>query len=144
MEELLAGTWQNGVIYDPMQDGCELRINGECVLWHKLAVVCEREAVRRGIVLEEATAPAVAPVMAQDAPKVVEPVKVSKPRCPHYKAIRRAFAIATELGLDTKADEAMRAAFGRCLHKEVASREVLNSRDWLLLGDAMKARQLAW
>jgi hypothetical protein len=74
----------------------------------------------------------------------VEVVKTHKPRCPHYKAIRRAFAIATEQGLDTKADVEMRAAFGRCLHRDVPSREVLNGRDWMLLGDAMKRRQLAW
>ena len=140
METLLAGTWENGVVYDSLQDGCELRINGECIFWHRLAVVVEREAVRRGVVLEEAAQEAV------NAVALTQPaqVKASKGRCPHYKAIRRAFAIATELGLDTRADEAMRAAFGRFLRRDVPSRESLSGGDWMLLGDAMKRHQLAW
>ena len=104
------------------------------------ALVAKVQATREQLA-QEATARATA---AQDATKDVQPVKASKGRCPHYKAIRRAFAIATELGLDTRADEAMRAAFGRFLHRDVPTREVLNGRDWMLIGDAMKRHQLAW
>lgn len=65
-------------------------------------------------------------------------------RCAHYKSIRRAFAIAREAGLDTKADEAMRAAFSHFLGRAVETREALSGGDWMLVGNAIKARRLAW
>ncbi len=43
-------------------------------------------------------------------------------KCAHYKEIRRCFAIAREHGLDTRADEAMRAAIGRQLGFTVETR----------------------
>lgn len=92
--------------------------------------------------------PAIAPELAtarENAAPVALPVaSVSRPRCPFYRAIRRCFAIARDLGLDTKADEAMRAAFGRYLGRAISSREELDGSDWMLIGDALKARRLAW
>jgi hypothetical protein len=74
-----------------------------------------------------------------------EPIPApEKPRCLHYKAIRRAFAIAREAGLDTRADEKMRAAFARVLGRVIESREELSGGDWLLVGNAIKTRHLAW
>jgi hypothetical protein len=92
-------------------------------------------------------APAIAP-QAATAPLSCAPVALpvaseSRPRCPHYRAIRRAFAIAREKGLDVRADEAMRAAFGRCLGRTVETRECMNGGEWQAVGDAMK-RGLAW
>ncbi len=93
-------------------------------------------------------APAIAPqaATARDnaAPVALPVASESRPRCPFYRSIRRAFAIARDLGLDTKADDAMRAAFGRCLGRTIESRDELNGDDWMRLGDAMKARRLAW
>jgi hypothetical protein len=92
-------------------------------------------------------APAIAPqaATARDnaAPVALPATSESRPRCPHYRAIRRAFAIAREKGLDTRADEAMRAAFGRCLGRTVETRECMNGGEWQAVGDAMK-RGLAW
>lgn len=69
---------------------------------------------------------------------------VKAPRYPFYREIRRAYAIAREAGLDTKADEAMRAAFASILGRKVPSRETMNGRDWLLVGNAIKERRLTW
>jgi hypothetical protein len=81
----------------------------------------------------------------ENAVPVALPVaSVSRPRCPFYRSVKRAFAIARDLGLDTKADEAMRAAFGRYLGRAISSREELDGSDWMLIGDALKARRLAW
>jgi hypothetical protein len=71
-------------------------------------------------------------------------IKPSAPRCSFYKSIRRAYAIAKDAGLDTRADDAMRAAFAAFLGRSVPTRETLNARDWLLVGDAIKSRRLAW
>lgn len=74
----------------------------------------------------------------------VSGAKKSAPRCAWYRDIRRAYAIAREAGLDVKADEAMRAAFGRLLGRRIETREEMNGADWIAVGDAMKARVLAW
>lgn len=65
-------------------------------------------------------------------------------RCAHSKEIRRCFAIAREHGLDTRADEAMRAAIGRQLGFTVETREVLNGYQWKQVGDMVKRGALAW
>jgi hypothetical protein len=66
------------------------------------------------------------------------------PRCSFYKSIRYCFAVARDAGLDTRADDAMRAAFAAFLGRAVPSRETLNGRDWMLVGNAIKSRRLAW
>ncbi len=98
----------------------------------------ELEAVRAFMAyLEAATMPTPA------APQ--SPAQAAKaPRCSHFKAIKRAYAIAREAGLNVKADEAMRAAFSGFLCKPVASRETLSGSDWSACGDAMKAGYLTW
>lgn len=93
-------------------------------------------------------APAIAP-QAATAHETAAPVALvvaspKAPRCPFYRAIRRAYAIARDLGLDTKADDAMRAAFSRCLGRTIESRDELNGGDWMRLGDELNARRLAW
>ncbi len=92
-------------------------------------------------------APAIAPQAAtarENAAPVALPVaSVSRPRCPHYRAVKRAFAIAREKGLDVRDSEAMRAAFGRCLGRTVETRECMNGGEWQAVGDAIK-RGLAW
>jgi hypothetical protein len=90
-----------------------------------------------------------AAMMPACAALVVVPANVpqneaQRARCPFYRSIRRAYAIARDAGLDTKADDAMRLAFGRCLGRAIASRDELNGSDWSLIGDAIKARRLAW
>jgi hypothetical protein len=80
------------------------------------------------------------------APVIVEPVKAPRIRCPHYKAIRRAFAIAKEKGLDTskagkaRARHAMEDVIGQCVN----SRSEYNGGDWMRFGDAIKAGRATW
>ncbi len=100
--------------------------------------------------------PVVAPTACENAGAVIvaAPVKtrqtvtqresVPRVRCAWYRAIRRAYAIARDCGLDTKADAAMRAAFAAYFGRAIESREQLTARDWLAVGDAVKARRLAW
>jgi hypothetical protein len=90
---------------------------------------------------QEATAPAVAPVMAQDATEVVEPVKVSKGRCPHYASIKTCFAAFIECGLSTEPDS-MRSELSRLLGVSVASRRALTGAQWMLAAE--RARREAW
>ncbi len=49
-------------------------------------------------------------------------------RCPHFKAIRRCYAIAADRGLNVKEEPAMRRAFGRALGREVTTREELTGK----------------
>ncbi len=86
---------------------------------------------------------------ASAAPEASKPeaVKAAKPaRCPHYKLIRRFFAIAREAGLDTSQSakpqmrHALETAMGRCVN----SRSEVSAGEWQMLGDAIKRRQLAW
>ncbi len=78
-----------------------------------------------------------APVTLEAAPEIA-------PRCPFYREIRRAYAIARDCGLDVKADEAMRAEFGRLLGRPIETREAMNGADWGRVGNAMKEGQLSW
>jgi hypothetical protein len=82
-----------------------------------------------------------ATLTAIQAPKSVAATKVS---CAHFPAIKRAFAIAHEAGLDTKADAKMRAAFGRYLGREVSSRNSLSGSEWDMAATAVKCGELAW
>jgi pyrroline-5-carboxylate reductase len=95
-----------------------------------------RNAAQAPQACEAMPAPATSQNVAQEA--------VAAPRCVHFKSIKRVYAIARDAGLNVKADEAMRAAFSRFLGRAISSREELNGRDWLLIGDAIKARHLAW
>lgn len=72
------------------------------------------------------------------------PVAERAPRCPFYREIRRCYAIAREAGLDTEADEAMRAAFARYLGRTVPTRETLCGADWARVANAIKGKRLAW
>lgn len=66
------------------------------------------------------------------------------PRCSHYKAIRRTFAIAKDRGLDTKDESAMRRAFGRALGRRIESRNEMSGGDWDYVARQMKRGALAW
>lgn len=100
-----------------------------------------QQATAHAIEAAPAALPA-APVIARHS--AAEREESAKPRCCHYKAIRRCFAIARDLGLNTRDDEGMRAAFGRFLGRALGSRDELTGCEWMLLGDAMKMRRLAW
>ncbi len=56
-----------------------------------------------------------------------KPVKV---RCPHYKAIRRFFAVAKSAGLNCDNKKGMRAAFSAMLGKTVTTRADLRAADY--------------
>jgi len=71
-------------------------------------------------------------------------VPESARRCPHYRAIRRTFAIAKDRGLDVKDESAMRRAIGRALGRTIESRDELGASDWQTVGDLMKRGALAW
>ncbi len=79
----------------------------------------------------------------QAAPVAVQavPVKVSRVKCPHYRAIRRAFAIAKARGLDVskagkaRARHAMENAIGQCVN----SRAEYSGADWMRFGDKIKS-----
>jgi hypothetical protein len=68
-------------------------------------------------------------------------VNASRVRCGHWKAIKRAFAIARENGLDTsKVGKArMRHTMEDVLGKCVDSRGQYSGSDWMRFGDAIKA-----
>jgi hypothetical protein len=76
----------------------------------------------------------------------VEAAKASRVKCPHYRAIRRAFAIAKDRGLDTtkagkaRARHAMEDVVGQC----VESRAEYNGADWMKFGDKIKAGAVRW
>ena len=65
-------------------------------------------------------------------------------RCTFHKAIRRTFAIAKDRGLDVKDETGMRAAIGRAIGRNIASRDELGANDWQAVGDMMKAGALSW
>jgi len=80
------------------------------------------------------------------APVAVEAVKVPRAKCPHYRAIRRAFAIAKDAGLDVskagkaRARHAMENVIGECVN----SRAEYSGSDWMRFGDAIKAGAARW
>ncbi len=90
--------------------------------------------------------PESAPVAAQTPAIEAPATKPAKVRCPHYKAIRRAFAIARDAGLDcskagkARARHAMEDVIGQCVN----SRAEYSGSDWMRFGDAIKAGRSAW
>jgi Tfp pilus assembly protein PilE len=132
-----------GVVgYAPNASEAAAMLDDEIARWERFhATQAAHLAAMMPAVVE---APELATASENAAPAALVVASVSSARCPFYRSIRRAYAIARDLGLDTKADDAMRAAFGRCLGRTIKSRDELNGGDWMLLGDAMKARRLAW
>ena len=78
------------------------------------------------------------------APEKAAQSATNRPRCAHYKAIRRTFAIAKDRGLNVKDEAAMRWAFGRALGRTIETREEMTGNDWQAVGDMMKRGALAW
>jgi hypothetical protein len=89
--------------------------------------------------LQELAAPVVSVPVTMQAAKKNE-------RCPHWKLIKRFFAIAREAGLDTSKDakpkmrHAMESVMGRC----VDSRSEVRPGEWEMMGDAIKSKRLSW
>jgi len=78
------------------------------------------------------------------APEKAAQSATNRPRCPHYKSIRRTFAIAKDCGLNVKDEAAMRRAFGRALGRQIETREELNGNDWEAVGNMMRRGALTW
>lgn len=136
-----AGDYTNGIIsfYD---SECEVRSDGEVVYATNDLARCKKWAERAGLCFEYSK-PATAQAKLQaEAPQKAAPAR--RPRCLHYKTIRIAFAIAKDKGLDTRADEAMRAAFSRVLGRKIDSRDEMSGNDWCQVGRAMKFHGLGW
>ncbi len=80
------------------------------------------------------------------APVAPVAVKASRVRCPHYRAIRRAFAIAKDAGLDVskagkaRARHAMENVIGECVN----SRAEYSGSDWMRFGDKIKSGGARW
>jgi len=87
-----------------------------------------------------------AELAADVVPVKVEAVKAPRVKCPHYRAIRRAFAIAKEKGLDVskagkaRARHAMENVIGECVN----SRSEYSGSDWMRFGDAIKSGAARW
>lgn len=117
----------------------------ECITWR--ATVASKTQPRKSVYQRDD-----APQHAEKPARVIVPAKCASgaqrvtaaPRCPFYKSIRYCFAVARDAGLDCKADDAMCAAFAAFLGRAVPSRETLNGRDWLAVGNAIKSKKLAW
>jgi hypothetical protein len=139
-----------GMTFDAEMDGWIVQVESRSVGFARSAVDAFAQLQTELTRLETSRArrPDSAAVVAKSAvapagPAPAAPVKVPV-RCPHYPAIRRAYAIMRDVGLDLKADVAMRAAFSRFLGRAIESRQSLDRRDWLLVGNAIKSRRLAW
>ncbi len=135
----------------------ELALSMKCANgWELVAMiggVCEYSRVLFGCVAET-----IAETLrnAAPAPQACEAVNVSAARenvaqravaashSPSVKSIRRCFAVAREVGLDTRADAAMRASFSRFLGRAIESRAALKPADWSMIGTAIKAQELTW
>jgi hypothetical protein len=89
-------------------------------------------------VLQELAAPVVSVPVTMQAAKKNE-------RCPHWKLIKRFFAIAREAGLDTSAaaKPRMRHALESAMGRYVDSRGEVTANEWMMLGDRVKAG-LSW
>jgi len=117
----------------------------ECILW-RATVAGQTQApatlqiAHNALQHAENHAPATMTRTTANRPRIERQREV----CPHWKVIKRAFAIMRERGLNHHDDEAMRAAFSRFFCRNIESREVLTGEDWRLVGNAIKARRLAW
>ena len=155
IEAIKGATWSGSQWYTLWLCGRKV---GEVVGYSRAVGQLEGIARNQGLDLRAARAAYVAALEAEAAQSIekcapatmtrtvaiVARIEASAPRCPFYKSIRRCFAIAKEAGLDTRADAAMCAAFSAFLGRAVPTRETMNGRDWLLVGDAIKSRRLAW
>jgi hypothetical protein len=68
----------------------------------------------------------------------------TKTPCPFFRSVKRFYAIATEAGLDTSNDEAIRKAIGAFFGIELKSRKELSGGHWQSAGDALERGLLSW
>jgi hypothetical protein len=73
-----------------------------------------------------------------------EATPATSSRCPHYAAIKRAFAFATQRGLDTKDDAAWRLALSDYFDRPITTRRSLTGSEWWEVGNAIRDYQLSW
>ncbi len=114
--------------------------------WETILLVGTRGDVLVQRTLFETVAATVAATLKSEADKAarIAPAKVNVVRCPHWKSIKRAYAIARECGLNTRNADAFRAACSRFLCREIESRDELRGSDWEAIGTAIKCGELAW
>ncbi len=95
--------------------------------------------------MEFAACAALEELGAMDAAPVA-PVKASRVRCNHYKAIRRCYAIARDAGLDISKDgkAKMRHCFETVTGQCVESRGEYDGAAWLAFGDKIKSGAARW
>lgn len=98
------------------------------------------------IVVELGGAVPAEPELQPVGPEVPASAEAAQPkaRCPFYKQIRRFHAIAVDLGFDTKAKEACRAAMGMALGRRLGSREEVTGPEWELCANELRAGRLFW
>lgn len=84
------------------------------------------------------------PVQAPKVEAKKEAAKPAKVRCPHYKAIRRMFAVAQSAGLNCQNKKGMRAAFSALLGKPVVSRADLTAADYGRAVQSIEAGLMWW
>ena len=122
--------------YAETKDARDAAIYKERARHYEVLAETERERAQR-----EAAQP-----VTVEAPTAEVAHPVAKPRCPHYKLIKRFMAIARENGLDTSANakpqmrHAMESAMKRCVN----SRSEVTPQEWQMMGDLIKAGRLAW
>jgi hypothetical protein len=161
-----AGTWDGSHWYDLYLCGVKVGITvgyGRALEQLKVAARCsgidldaarlayveaieaqEIEAANSAQSVEVVQVVAVEANTAQTAVERKVAASPTKTLCCFYKSIRRFYAIAQEVGLDTKADAAIRLSVGAFFGIEIESRKQLSGGHWQAAGTAVKFGALYW
>ncbi len=161
-----AGTWDGSQWYDLYLVGQHVGITvgyGRAAEQLKVAARCsgidldaarltyveaieaqEIEAANSAVKVETVQVVALTANAGQTAAKRQSVARPTKTPCPFFRSVKRFYAIATEAGLDTKADSEIRAAVGAFFGIEIESRKQLSGGHWQAAADAVKFGALYW
>ncbi len=117
----------------------------ECILWR--ATVASKTQPRKSVYQRDN-----APQAAQSAARVIVAAKcetgaqraTAAPRCAWYRLIRAFYGAAQSRKLDTKNDEAIRAALAGFVGRSLSSRADLQPLEWHDAAQAVRLGKLAW
>jgi hypothetical protein len=119
----------------------------ECIAW-RATVASKTQAPSAPQTAPDAPkgAAAALPVSSLKAPQIKRsaPQSASQGRCPWFRLIRAFYGAAQGRNLDTKNDEAIRAALGRFVGRNIESRAELRAGEWNDAAAAVRRGQLAW
>jgi hypothetical protein len=112
----------------------------ECIAWR--AAVASKAQAPVAVESRTTVAAVAVPVRVASAPRIA--TERAQVKCAWFRLIRAFYGAAQGRNLDTKNDEAIRAALARFVGRNIESRAELRAGEWNAAADAVRRGALAW